>query len=201
MFKNKIVLIVLGVLPLLIVTALTVVILGVKKYGTPATYKAMQLERAQARMDSLDALKDIALPENLADSTLIGISAYSNIVDETDRKKEELANIQASIDSLKALRAELEQQEQDIQEREESLEEGRAMLQDENAEKLAKLYDTMKVRMAVPLFIEMNDTLAVKILSRMREKAAGRILGSIAETDVNKATRLNKLMSMEEVAQ
>ncbi len=149
----------------------------------------------------LKALEDIALPENLADSTLIGISAYSRIVDETNRKKEELAQIQAGIDSLKALRAELERQEEAIKQREENLEKGRAMLQDENAEKLAKLYESMKVRMAVPLFIEMSDTLAVKILSRMEEKAAGRILGSIAETDVEKAARLNKIMSMEEIAE
>jgi len=45
----------------------------------------------------------------------------------------------------------------------------------------------------------MNDTLAVKILSRMQERAASRLLGALADKDVNKATRLNKLLSMDEV--
>ena len=138
--------------------------------------------------------------ENIADSTLFGMSVYSQILKGEKSKEEKLMALQATIDSLKQLTSALEQKEKSIDEKQQELQIGREMLQDENAAKLAKLYDNMKTQLALPLFLEMNDTLAVKILSAMQERNSARLLGAIGEKDVNKATRLNKLLSMDEVA-
>jgi hypothetical protein len=42
----------------------------------------------------------------------------------------------------------------------------------------------------------MNDTLAVMILMNMQDRNASRVLGAIAESDINKATRITKLLAM-----
>ena len=114
-------------------------------------------------------------------------------------REEEISRIQASIDSLHRLEAALVAREQSVTAREESLDEGIALLQDENVQKLAALYNNMKTNLAVPIFINMEDTLAVKILTLMEERSAARLLGALAEQDVSKATRLNRLLSMDEV--
>lgn len=200
MSNKKKIMIILLTLPFFLIVLLTFYFSGLKKYGTPSEYRARQIEIRQAREDSILALQAVEPPESVADSMLFGMSRYSNILEEAKKKEEELKAIQASIDSLKLLRAALEEKEKSIEEKQKELQTGRALLQDENAAKMAKLYDNMKTQMAIPLFIVMNDTLAAKIISRMQERSAARLLGVIAEQDVNKATRLNKLLSMDEVA-
>jgi len=201
MFKNKKIMVFLLTLPFFLIVLLTFYFSGFKKYGTPSEYQAGLIERREAREDSLRALQTMEPPENVADSTLFGMSMYSNVLGRTKEKEEELKAIQTTIDSLKLLMATLEEKERSIEEKQRELQTGRELLQDENAGKMAKLYDSMKTQMATPLFIGMNDTLAVKIISRMQERTAARLLGAIAEQDVNKATRLNKLLSMNEVAE
>ena len=201
MSKNSM-LIIIGIafLNCILMTFVTVYFAGIKKYGTPSEYQEKQIEMITARRDSLLALEGMEPLENVADSTFFGMSMYSNIIERTTEKERELQTIQASIDSLKNLFTALEQKEQTIDIKTEQLITGREMLQDETAVKLAKLYDSMKTQMAVPIFQVMDDTLAVKILSRMQERNASRLLGALADKDVNKATQLNKLLSMNEVA-
>ena len=201
MFKNKKIMIILLTLPFFLIVLLTFYFSGLRKYGTPSEYRAGLIEMREAREDSLRALQTMEPPENVADSTLFGMSMYSNVIERTKEKEEELKAIQTAIDSLKLLMATLEEKERSIEEKQRELQTGRELLQDENAQKMAKLYDSMKTQMATPLFIEMNDTLAVKIISRMQERTAARLLGAIAEQDVNKAARLNKILSMNEVAE
>ena len=201
MFKNQKVMIFLLTLPFFLIVLLTFYFSGLRKYGTPSEYRTRQIEIREAREDSIRALQAMESPENVADSTLFGMSMYSNIIEKTRGKEEELKAIQTTIDSLRLLMATLEVKEKSIEEKQVELQTGRELLQDENAAKMAKLYDNMKTQMATPVFIEMNDTLAVKIISRMQERTAARLLGAIAEQDVNKATRLNKLLSMDEVAE
>lgn len=197
--KNLI--IVFAVLPLVVMLAVTFYMVGIKKHGTPAEYKKMQEELQKAHEDSLKALESAESPENVADSTLIGMGAYSEIIEQAKKKEAELQTIQASIDSLRALMDSLNTKEQTIDSKQETLAQGKAMLQNESAARLATLYDGMKTQLAVPLFIAMDDTLAVKVLSKMQQRSAGKLLGAIAEKDVNKAAKLNKLLSMKEVAQ
>ncbi len=197
---KKNLMIVLFSLLFLLAVLLTFYFAGVKKYGTPTQYREMQMEMMKAREDSLQALETIESLENIADSTLFGMSVYSKILEDAKGKEGKLMTLQATIDSLKQLIATLEKKEKSIEGKQEELQIGREMLQDENAAKMAKLYDSMKTQLALPLFLEMNDTLAVKILTRMQERNSARLLGAIGEKDVNKATRLNKLLSMDEVA-
>lgn len=198
-WKKKLMIVLFSLLFLLAVV-LTFYFAGVKKYGTPAQYRAKQMEMMKAREDSLQALETIESLENVADSTLFGMSVYSKILEDAKGKEGKLMALQATIDSLKQLMATLEKKEKSIEGKQEELQIGKEMLQDENAAKMAKLYDSMKTQLALPLFLEMNDTLAVKILTRMQERNSARLLGAIGEKDVNKATRLNKLLSMDEVA-
>lgn len=198
-WKKKL-MIVLFSLVFLLVVLLTFYFAGVKKYGYPAQYRAKQMEMMKAREDSLQALETIEPLENVADSTLFGMSVYSKILEDAKGKEGKLMALQATIDSLKQLVITLGEKEKSIEGKQQELQVGREMLQDENAAKMAKLYDSMKTQLALPLFLEMNDTLAVKILTRMQERNSARLLGAIGEKDVNKATRLNKLLSMDEVA-
>ena len=202
MFKNKkLVLGVVIVLNVMLMTALTFYLAGIKKYGTPSEYRALQQELYDARQDSLRAIEGRLPAENVADSTFFGMSMYSDIIQRKQEKERELDAVQASIDSLRELLARLEKKERTIDTKTSQLETGISLLQDDSALKLAKMYDNMKTPMAIPIFMEMNDTLAVRILTKMQERTASRLLGALAETDVNKAARLNKLLSMEEVVQ
>lgn len=197
---KKIILIVLLLLPLALAVIAAVYLFGVRQYGTPGEYQEQQRMLMQARQDSLDALRAIESPENIADSTLFGMSVQSRIIAETDQKQAEIRQIQTSLDSLEELQTFIEAREQQVNDRTRELEENIAMLQDENARKLAGLYDNMKTNLAVPIFITMDDTLAVRIIAHMQDRNAARLLGAIAEEDVNKAAQLNKLLSLDEVA-
>ena len=189
------------VLPFVIVVAATFYLNGIKKFGSPSDYREQQEIRQQAIRDSLQALKIVESPDNIADSTLFGMSVYTKILDNARKKEEELKSIQTAIDSLRRLKTMLEEKAESLKAKEEKLEAGKAMLQDENVDKMASLYNNMKTQMAVPLFLKMDDTLAVKILSKMEQRTAAKLLGAIGESDVNKGMRLNKLLSMDEVAE
>ena len=53
----------------------------------------------------------------------------------------------------------------------------------------------MKAPQAVPLFISMNDSIAVAIISQMNQRNASRLLGALAEADLDKASRLNRMLA------
>ncbi len=196
---NKKFLFALSVLSFVLIAVITFYFAGLKKYGTPSEYREKQASIMKAREDSLRALEVLAPPENVADSTLFGMSVHAKILEETRRKEEELKNLQTAIDSLRKVKITLEEKEKNIEAKQEDLQIGIKLFQDENAAKMAKLYDSMKTQSAVQLFINMDDTLAVKILSRMQDRNAAKLLGAIGEKDVEKAARLNKILSMDEV--
>jgi flagellar motility protein MotE (MotC chaperone) len=200
MFKNPIVLFVIITLQFILVVGVIFYVVGIKKYGTPAEYKAKQEELKKAAEDSLKAFQGVETSVNIADSTLAGMAMEANIVTETDQKSIAIKNIESSIDSLNKLKNALDGREQSIVRKDEQVKASRALLQDEMAGKLALLYDNMKPQLAVPLFVNMSDTLAVKVLSRMQPRNASKLLGLLAEKDMNKATRLNEFLSMKGLA-
>lgn len=200
MFKNPIVIFAIIALQFILIAGVIFYVVGIKKYGTPAEYKAKQELLKKAAEDSLKALHGVETPVNIADSTLKGMTMEANIVNESDQKTIAIKNIESSIDSLNKLKNSLDGREQSIVRKDEQIKASRALLQDEMAIKLALLYDNMKPQLAVPLFVNMNDTLAVKILSRMQPRNASKLLGILAEKDVNKATRLNEFLSMKGLA-
>ncbi|MFC1538584.1 hypothetical protein ACFL6H_04095 [Candidatus Latescibacterota bacterium] len=191
---------ILFMMPFLIVLLITIYIYGIKEYGSPTNFRQEQEARIQAIEDSLSALESVEPSVNIADSTLFGMSVYQKIIEDARGQEGRLRALQTTIDSLKNILSEIEQREKTVDEKQLELIESRKLLQDENAAKLALLYDNMKTAQAVPLFLEMNDTLAVKIIMNMQERNSARLLGAIVEKDVSKAARINKLLSMEEVA-
>ena len=197
MFKNKFVVAILAVLPFVLIVLITVFLFGIRRYGMPGAYREQQAALVQAREDSLRALEALESPENIADSTLFGMNAPSRIVEETQAREAEIRRVQVLLDSLDLVRNELDAREASIAIREENLTRNVAQTQEENAQKLAGFYNSMRTNMAVPLFVSMDDTLAVRILTYMEERSAAQLLGALAEADVNKATRLNKLLSTE----
>jgi flagellar motility protein MotE (MotC chaperone) len=200
MFKNPAVLFAIITLQFILVVGVVFYVAGMKKFGSPAEFKAKQEVLRKAVDDSLKALQGVESPVNIADSTLTGMTMEANIVKDTDQKTKAISSIEASIDSLNKLKNSLEGKEQSIVKKDEQIKASRDLLQDEMAVKLALLYDNMKPQLAVPLFTNMSDTLAVKILSRMQPRNASKLLGLLAEKDVNKATRLNEFLSMKGVA-
>ena len=106
-WKKKLIIVLFSLLFLLIVL-LTFYFAGVRKYGSPTQYRAKQEEMMKATEDSLQALETMEPLENIADSTLFGMSVYSKILKDAKGKEEKLMALQATIDSLKQLMATLE---------------------------------------------------------------------------------------------
>ena len=192
MLKNKFVVALLVSVPFVLVIVLTLFLLGVRKYGTPAEYRQTRAELMQAREDSLRALETASAALAPVDSTRAG--AIEQPAPMAVTPPQTPVNIQASLDSLARLSRELNDRETAIAAREAALAENLARLQSENTRKLAVLYDNMRTNLALPIFLSMNDTLAVSIISLMEERTAAQLLGSLAASDAGKAVRLNNLL-------
>ncbi len=192
----KVIIITLVVVPMLIIIGLTFYFGGIKKLGTPAEFKAKQLVLIQARLDSIKRVESAKLlPENVADSTMFGVGRHTIIFEDTKQYERQLKEAQATLDSLEREKKTLDEQEKSIEAQREALTNISRLTEDKNIRRLAQLYDGMKAPQALPLMIKMDDTLAVSILSLMQQRNASRLLGALAEEDVEKATRLNKLLA------
>ncbi|MFC1552766.1 hypothetical protein ACFL6P_09425, partial [Candidatus Latescibacterota bacterium] len=147
-------------LPFIAMLFITVYIYGIKEHGSPSDFRMEQEARVQAIADSLAALETVEPAQNIADSTLFGMSVYQKIIEDARGQEGRLRALQATIDSLQNILTVIEQKEKTIEEKQLELEESRLIMQDANAAKLAVMYDGMKTAMAVPIFLEMSDTLA-----------------------------------------
>ncbi|MFC1692521.1 hypothetical protein ACFL1R_03340 [Candidatus Latescibacterota bacterium] len=192
---KNIIIINLVLVPAILVIALTFFYTAYKKFGSPTEYRQRREELMQAKQDSIRVLESVVSPEYLPDSTMVGLSRHTDILEETKEYENKISEVKSSLDSL-------EQKQQELEEKEESIIRRQSMLDALNDEtfnnkisRLAKIYDTMKPQQSVPLFIPMNDTLAVFIINGMADRSSSRLLGAIAEKDIKKATRLNKLLS------
>ena len=192
----KVLMITLVVVPMFIVIGLTFYFGGIKKLGTPSEFRERQLELIQAYRDSVKRVESSKLlPENVADSTLFGVGRHTKIFEDTKRYESQLKAAQATLDSLERERIALEEKEKYIDAKRDALTSISRLAEDENIRKLAQIYNAMKAPQALPLMIKMDDTLAVSILSLMQQRNASRLLGALAEADVEKAARLNKLLA------
>ena len=185
----------LVILPLLAITVLTVYLDAYKKYGSPAAYRAEQEQLLQAHMDSVRMAQNILTPEILGDSVMVNLGDQGSIFEENRGNMDQIGKLQATLDSLRSERTTIEEKEATVAVREETLKLEQDAATEANIAALAGIYDNMKADQAVPLIIEMNDTLAVRIISKMEERNASKLLASIAEADINKASRLNSLLA------
>ena len=193
---KKVLKLVLAIQPMLIIIGLVFYLQGIKKYGTPEEYKQKQLEMIQARLDSIKEVESSKLlPENVADSTLFGVGRHAGIFEETGNFENQIKAAQTTLDSLEKEKNTLDAKEKSIDAKIDDLNQIAQLAADKNISNLAQIYNGMKTPQAVPLFTAMDDTLAVAIISLMQPRSASKLLGALAEQDVEKAARLNKLLA------
>ena len=186
----------IAIIQLIVVVGVFLYLGGFKKHGMPSEFKSQELVKIQARLDSIEALeRSSLLPENIADSTLFGVGKHTDIFEEMEESDTHLKTILTSLDSLEQGKKVLEEKEMQIDNKIKNLQELNTLAENENIKRLASIYDGMKAPQAVPLFITMNDTIAVSIISQMNERNASKLLGALADTDLGKATRLNRMLA------
>ncbi len=182
--------------PLLIIAFLTFRQYGLDKYGDPVEYYQTKQEMMQALEDSLMALQSVYSPDNVGDSTMVGMAMHSRIFQESKEYDRQMTEVRAALDSLQREKAALQELSSDVEQRQAILDDLKQRALDEKIIKLSEIYNGMKPQQSVPLFIEMSDTLAVLIITNMQGRNASKLMGAIAEQDIQKAIRLNKLLAM-----
>lgn len=187
---------ILALQPLLIVSVWTFYRYGIQEYGEPAEYYVKQQEMLKVMEDSLRAQLSVISPENVGDSTLVGLDMHTMIFEESQNYEKQISTMHTTLDSLQQEKATLEEISKEVARQQAILNDLRTRALDEKITDLAKIYDGMKPQQSLPLFIVMEDTLAVMIISNMQERNAARLLGAMAASDINKATRINKLLAM-----
>ena len=193
---KKLMIVLCVLLPIIIIAALTFYMQGVKRYGTPSEYRQYQEERQRAIQDSISKLNRGVPPENLGDSIMVGLDKHTDIFTETQKFEDRISTVKSTLDSIQLEKDTLETLLKEVIEQQNVLKNLRQRELDEKITNLAKIYDNMNFQRSVPLIIAMDDTLAMLLLSRMQQRNAAKLLGALAEVDVEKATRINKLLSL-----
>ena len=194
--EKKLLIIVLALQPIILVAALTFYRYGIREMGEPSEYHRRQEEIYRTLQDSIAAQMRVMTPENIGDSTMVGMEMHTNIFTETQRYEQQMDTVLTALDSLKSERETLEAMSEDVTRRQQIYNDLTARAIDEKIVELAKIYDGMKPPQSVPLFMAMDDTLAVLIITNMQNRNASKLLGAIAESDIDKATRITKLLAM-----
>ena len=192
---KKLLIIILALQPLLIISFFTYYQYGYKLYGDPVEYQQKQREILQAIQDSLIAQQTVISPDTVGDSTMVALEMHSRIFEESNLYERQMDEVQTVLDSLQRERNDLESLYEEVDSKQAILDNLRQRALDEKITDLAKIYDGMKAPQSAPIFVEMPDTLAVLIITNMQERNASKLLGAIAETDIDKATRLTKLLA------
>lgn len=195
---TKLFFILAATLPMVVIMLLIFYIEGVKKYGTPAEFRERRLAEIQAGRDSIEAeRRNRLLPENAADSTLFEIGRHGSVFEATEDNRRALEEMQAVLDSIDAAKQAIESQKNDIEREIEQLMNDRRLTEDVKLGKLAELYDNIKPAQAVPMMTALDDSLAMGIINRMTPRNASKLLGALAQADLEKAARLNRLLAGE----
>jgi len=197
MSTNKKIFIIFVVLfPVMGISALTVYFEGVKKYGTPSEFRKKQDELIRTRIDSLRLVEDVVSMENIGDSTMVGMLDHKSILEDTRKQENTLNNVQSKLDSIKREKLLLEELEKTLIAKEAIISREMDSALAENFRNLGKLYDDMKPDKSVLLLIATDDTTAVRIITNMQPKNASKLMSTLAEKDIEKATRINKLLAL-----
>lgn len=182
--------------PLMGIAALTVYFEGFKKYGTPSEFRKKQEELIRAQIDSLRMVGGVLSPENIGDSTMVGMLDHKSILEDTRKQENTLNNVQSTLDSIKYEKMLLEELEKSIISKEAVINREMYSALAENFKNLGKLYDDMKPDKSVLLLIATDDTTAFRIIINMQSKKASKLMSTLAEKDIEKATRINKLLAL-----
>lgn len=194
--SKRLLIYVLALQPFFVIALLTYYQFGYKKLGDPLEYRKQKQEMIQAIQDSILAQQSVFSPENVGDSTMVGLEMHVRMFEETHRYDNQITEVRSALDSLQREKDGLATLKSELERQQAVLDDLRNRSLDEKIVNLANIYDNMKAPQSAPLFIEMNDTLAVMIMMNMQDRNASRALGAIAESDINKATRITKLLAM-----
>ena len=169
---------------------------GIKKFGTPGEFKAKQALIAKAREDSIRlAEMEMVEPGNAGDSTLYDLGNHNQLFEITEQYEDEIKALQASVDSLQREKAVLEKLQTALSLKENQMKAFQDSASSKDLADMAKIFEVMKPQQAIPVIKQINDTLAVRIISRMQNANSAKLLGALAQADTNKAVRVSKLLS------
>lgn len=184
------------VIQLVVLNVLVFYFGGVKRFGTPNDFYTEQRELVQGRSDSLRQSElEVVAPENAGDSTLYDLGNHSRLFEQTESNEKRIQYLQAMIDSLEREKASLENIRTAITRKEEILKSVQQQARSENLGGLARMFEAMRPQEAIPVMLEINDSLAVNILSRMQSRNSAKLLGALAKADTSKAVRLSRLLA------
>ena len=186
----------LFVVQFIILNAVTFYYGGIKKYGTPRQFRARLEALANAERDSLRRIEMEQLsPENAGDSLMYDLGRHIKLFEKSAEYEQRIKMLQVALDSLTKEKAALEKIELTVAQKENLIKVIQEQAKNQNLANLAKMFDAMKVQQAVPVIVEISDTLAVSILTRMQNRNSAKLLGAIAQSDTVKAVRLSKLLA------
>ncbi len=193
---KKLLIMILALQPILLIALLTYYKFGYQEYGDPVEYREKQQEMMQALQDSLDAQLQVISPDNVGDSTMVGMALHTDIFRRTNESASEMSRVRTALDSLEREKRVLSELSAEVERKQQTLNDLKQRALDEKIVELARIYDGMKPPQSVPLFVAMEDTLAVLIMSNMQNRNASRLLGALAENDIDKAKRITKLLAI-----
>ncbi|MHB9030422.1 MAG: MotE family protein [Candidatus Latescibacterota bacterium] len=167
-----------------------------KRYGAPSEFYARQEATAKALRDSVRLVElETLAPENAGDSTMYDLGNHIRLFEQTEQHEQQIRYLQAMIDSLQREKTELEQLRDTVSRGQELLKTVQGQAANRNLAGLAKMFEAMKPQEAIPVMRELNDSLAVNILTRMQSRNSAKLLGAMAQADTAKAVRLSRLLA------
>ena len=169
---------------------------GIKKFGTPAEFRAKQALLVKARQDSIRlAEMETVAPGNAGDSTLYDLGNHTRLFERTAQYENEIKTLMAALDSLQREKAVLGKLQATLSQKENQMKTIEEQAQSKDMIELAKMFEAMKPLQAIPVVKQINDTLVVGILSRMQSRYSAKLLGALAQADTMKAVRVSKLLA------
>lgn len=155
-------------------------------YAEEKTTKEGKDKNAKPEANSKDAAgKDVKKEEKEVvkkDFTEDDINHFSKLNDrkrELDAREEELNKVEQE---LAVQKAELEKKMKELENTRQNISkvlEERVQVDDKKVENLVQLYSTMKPQQAAKAFEEMDESLAIEILGRMKKKNAAEIMNLV----------------------
>lgn len=169
---------------------------GIRKYGTPAEFRAKQALLAKARQDSIKLTEMEIVPTgNAGDSTMYDLGNHTRLFERTNHYENEIKTLQAALDSLQREKAVLEKLQAAVSQKENLMKSAQEQSKSKDMIELAKMFEAMKPQQAIPVVKQISDTLVVEILSKMQSRNSAKLLGALAQSDTMKAVRVSKLMA------
>jgi flagellar motility protein MotE (MotC chaperone) len=193
---SKKLLIIVAVAQFLVLMAVAFYFGGIRHYGTPGQYRSKQTSLKKASVDSLKAAENTRIsPENAGDSLMYDIGRHIKLFESTGDYDQRIKQLQASLDSLKREKENLDKTAATVSSKESLLKVIQDQAKSKNIVSLSKMFESMNTQQAVPVMIDINDTLAVQILTNMQSRNSAKLLGAIAQVDTAKAVRLSRLIA------